>query len=76
MRKRRNSGQDGRRPADVFLPYWDLGDFAILAFAVASGLREDILRDFAFPIASDPSAINAHEDKKRDYLDTATNLTE
>ena len=71
-----DSGQDGRRPADVFLPCWDLGGSAALDFAVINGLRGDILRDSDFPAASGPSAINAHEDKKRDYLDTAANLAE
>ena len=54
--------QDGRRPADVFLPSWDLGGAAAFDFAVTSGLRNDILRASA---VSGGTAVSTYEDKKK-----------
>jgi hypothetical protein len=36
-------GADGRRPADIYLPHWQLGQPAALDFAVSSGLRVGFL---------------------------------
>ena len=52
--------QDGRRPADVFLPHCDLSGAATLDFAVINGLRGDILRDSA---SSGLAAATAYEEK-------------
>ena len=38
---------EARRPADVFIPRWDLGGSAALDFAVTSGLRTNQLEQTA-----------------------------
>ena len=38
---------EARRPADIFVPRWDLGGSAALDFAVTSGLRTDGLEQTA-----------------------------
>ena len=34
---------EARRPADIYVPRWDLGGAATLDFAVTSGLRTEML---------------------------------
>ena len=36
-------GSEARRPADIYVPRWDLGGSAALDLAVTSGLRTDLL---------------------------------
>ena len=62
-------GPEARRPADIFVPRWDLGGSAALDFAVTSGLRTDMLEQTA---ADGCSGILAYEHFKNSYLDTAT----
>ena len=40
-------GPEARRPADIYVPRWDLGGEAALDFAVTSGLRTDLLEQTA-----------------------------
>jgi hypothetical protein len=60
--------QNGRRPADVYLPRWRRGGPAALDFAVTSGLRDDVVRRSA---VDGSSAVSAYEDFKRTHNDTA-----
>ena len=58
-----------RRPADIFLPNWQLGQPAALDFAVSSGLRvgflEESARDGSF-------SGRTYAELKRKHLDTAS----
>ena len=56
-----------RRPADVYIPRWDLGGSAALDFAVTSGLRADLLEQTA---AVGLSCLTLYEDHKKTFLDT------
>ena len=76
MRSRREDGgsaegshdEDGRRPADVYIPRWRSGAPACLDFAVTSGLRTDRLRE----AARDPTSVTLqYESFKRSHLRTA-----
>ena len=62
------SGQQGRRPADVYLPSWGLHGPAALDLAVTSGMRGAIL-----PASASDGAqpCLAYEDRKRSHLQTA-----
>ena len=40
-------GPEARRPADIYVPRWDLGGPAALDFVVTSGLRTDLLEQTA-----------------------------
>ena len=40
-------GPEARRPADIFVPCWDLGSSTALNFAVTSSLRKDLLEQTA-----------------------------
>ena len=62
-------GPEARRPADIFVPRWDLGGSAALDFAVTSGLRGDKLEETA---ADGLSCLTSYEHTKNTYLDTAT----
>ena len=64
---------EGRRPADIFLPSWDLGGNAALDFAVTSGLKTDMLHASSL---TGISAATSYETKKREYLRTADCLRE
>ena len=64
---------EGRRPADIFLPSWDLGGNAALDFAVTSGLKTDMLQASSL---TGISAATSYETKKREYLRTADCLRE
>ena len=48
--------EEGRRPADVYVPRWRRGAPACLDFAVTSGLRADRVRDSA----RDPASATIH----------------
>ena len=60
--------EEGRRPADVYIPRWRRGVPVCLDFAVTSGLRVDRLRASAIDPAS---SISHYEGWKCDYLGTA-----
>ena len=62
------SGQQGRRPADVYLPSWGLHGPAALDLAITSGMRGAIL-----PASASDGAqpCLAYEDRKRSHLQTA-----
>ena len=62
-------GPEARRPADIFVPRWDLGGSAALDFAVTSELRGDRLEETA---ADGLSCLTSYEHTKNTYLDTAT----
>ena len=62
-------GPEARRPADIYVPRWDLGGSAALDFAVTSGLRTDLLEQTA---ANGLSCLTAYEQFKNSYLDTAS----
>ena len=64
------SGLDAgsRRPADVYIPRWRNGAPAALDFAVASGLRGDLL---AASAAAPGAAAERYEGQKRLFLDAA-----
>ena len=62
-------GQEARRPADIYVPRWELGGSAALDFAVTSGLRTDLLEQTA---ANGLSCLKSYEQSKMSYLDTAT----
>ena len=62
-------GPEARRPADIFVPRWDLGGSAALDFAVTSGLRTDMLEQTA---VDGSSCLLSYENIKNTYLDTAT----
>ena len=67
-----DQGDEGRRPADVYIPNWHLGGAAALDLAVTSGLRSDVL----VASASDGNAAAvAYESTKRLHLDTARHCT-
>ena len=53
-------GPEARRPADVFIPRWDLGGSAALDFAVTSGLRTNQLEQTA---ANGFSSLTSYEVK-------------
>jgi hypothetical protein len=61
-------GADGRRPADVFIPHWRLGQPAAFDFAVSSGLRVGFLDESA---KDGSSSGTAYAEAKRLHLDTA-----
>eukprot|EP00665_Eupelagonemidae_sp_cell47_P004116 gene4116-biopygen1896 len=60
-------GPEGRRPADVFLPRWNLGLPACLDFAVTSGLRMGSLAESA---ADGSAPTTSYAVRKRSFLDT------
>ena len=62
-------GPEARRPADIYVPRWDLGGSAALDFAVTSGLRTDLLEQTA---ADGSSCLKSYEQVKKSFLDTAT----
>eukprot|EP00662_Eupelagonemidae_sp_cell21_P058166 gene58166-biopygen117091 len=66
-------GPDGRRPADVYLPRFRLGNPAALDFAVTSGLRVGFLDECA---ADGSAATTTYARYKRGYLDTASHCLE
>ena len=59
---------EARRPADIFLPRWDLGGSAALDFAVTSGLRTSQLEQ---TVADGFSSLTSYESIKNDYKGTA-----
>ena len=59
---------EARRPADIFVPRWDLGGSAALDFAVTSGLRTDVLEQTANQ--GGLSCLTAYEEFKRSYQNT------
>ena len=61
-------GPEARRPADVFLPRWDLGGSAALDFAVTSGLKTNQLEQ---TVAEGLSSLTSYEAIKDGYKDTA-----
>ena len=61
-------GPEARRPADIYVPRWDLGGSAALDFAVTSGLRTDLLEQTA---ADGLSCLTSYEHAKNSFLDTA-----
>ena len=61
-------GPEARRPADIYVPRWDLGGSAALDFAVTSGLRADLLERTA---ADGSSCLTSCEQFKNSFLDTA-----
>ena len=61
-------GPEARRPADIYVPRWDLGGKAALDFAVTSGLRTDLLEQTA---TDGLSCLRSYEHSKNSYLDTA-----
>eukprot|EP00663_Eupelagonemidae_sp_cell21sb_P009881 gene9881-biopygen7688 len=63
----------GRRPADVFLPSFQLGCRTCLDFACTSGMRAG----FTYISALDGSAaVSGYEMRKRSFLDTETQCKE
>ena len=56
------------RPADVYVPLWDLGGAAALDFAVTSGLRNDLLEQTA---ADGSSCLTQYENFRNAYLNSA-----
>jgi hypothetical protein len=62
-----SQGPDGRRPADVYLPSWRVGNPAALDFAVTSGLRIRSLNESALD-GNSPTTLYAA--RKRSFLDT------
>ena len=63
-----DSSPEVRRPADIYIPRWDLGGSAALDFAVTSGLRNDML----LRSANEGSAcLSIYENYKNTYLKTA-----
>ena len=68
-----DSSPEARRPADIYIPRWDLGGSAALDFAVTSGLRNDML----LRSANDGSAcLSIYENYKITYLKTAETCAE
>ena len=61
-------GPEARRPADVFIPRWDLSGSAALDFVVTSGLRTNRLEQTA---ADDLSSLTSYEAIKDSFKDTA-----
>ena len=61
-------GPEARRPADVYIPRWDLGGSDALDFAVTSGLRTDLLEQTA---ADGSSCLTSYEAFKNSFMDTA-----
>ena len=59
---------EARRPADVFIPRWDLDGSAALDFAVTSGLRTNQLEQTA---ADGLSSLTSYEAIKDSFKDTA-----
>ena len=66
-------GPEARRPADIYVPRWDLGGAAALDFAVTSGLRTDLLEQTA---ANGLSCLTAYEHAKNSFLDTAAHCAD
>ena len=60
-------GPEARRPADIYVPRWDLGGAAALDFAVTSGLRTDLLEQTA---ADGLSCLKSYEQAKKSFQDT------
>ena len=60
---------EARRPADIFVPRWDLGGSAALDFAVTSGLRTDVLEQTASQ--GGLPCLTAYEDYKSSHLNTS-----
>ena len=58
---------NGRRPADIYIPNWDLGSPAALDFAITSGMRGDCLASSA---EDGGSAARGYEERKRIHLQT------
>ena len=58
---------EGRRPADVYLPRWRRGAPAAMDIAVTSGMRRDMLPKSA---EDGTAAAKHYENFKRSYLDT------
>ena len=58
-----------RRPADIYLPNWDLGSPAALDFAITSGMRGDCL---AMTVEDGGAAVKNYETKQRTHLETET----
>ena len=67
--KEGSRGPEARRPADLYVPRWDLDGSAALDFAVTSGLRTYLLERTA---ADGSSSLLSYEQFKRSYLDTAS----
>ena len=67
--KESGRGAEARRPADIYVPRWDLGGAAALDFAVTSGLRTDLLEQTA---TDGSSCLKSYESIKKSFLDTAT----
>ena len=61
-------GPEACRPADIYVPRFDLGGAAALDFAVTSGLRTDLLEQTA---VDGLSCLKSYEHAKNDFLDTA-----
>ena len=68
-----NRGPTARRPADVYIPSWDLGGAAAFDFAITSGMRTDMLASSA---ANGAAAAIAYEQVKRSFLDTESRCRE
>jgi len=66
-------GDNGRRPADVYLPRWRNGTAAAWDFAATSGLRADLL---AASAASSSAPTERYEEFKRQHQDTARQCAE
>ena len=62
-------GSEARRPADIYVPRWDLGGAAALDFAVTSGLRTDLLQE---TVSDASSCLTSYEHFKRSFMDTAS----
>ena len=62
-------GPEARRPADIYVPRWDLGSSAALDLAFTSGLRTDLLQE-TVSVAS--SCLTSYEHFKNSFMDTAS----
>ena len=62
-------GPEARRPADIYVPRWDLGGSAALDFAVTSGLRTDLLQG---TVSDASSCLTSYEHFKNLFMDTAS----
>ena len=65
-------GSEARRPADIYVPRWDLSGPAALDFAVTSGLRTDLLEQ---TVADGSSCLSTYEHYKNSFLDTAAHCS-
>ena len=61
-------GPEARRPADIYVPRWDLGGSAALGFAVTSGLRTGLLEEMAADVSS---CLTSYEHFKNSFMGTA-----